>query len=908
MNAVALWMTIRSIALWTLTAPTPDLLTNGGMEAPLDSQGQPPGFSLAPFDSRTTAAGSFELVDNGHTGRRALKVSRSNSDSGYALNIMIPTFEPSTAPRRLLLLCWVKRAGDHRDGVAPCLEHQVFTPQWYGACKSLRTTAPHPYSDGWSKQAVLLEQLPEKTIKYLRFAIEVGRPGDGLIIDDVELYDVTSWSQPDIDAMMKPSDEGQADVPTDTQPARQGNLLENSSFELGLARGWSIQGPLPEEQLKSIDPSVARHGRTSLRLSVTPGQTVRLTGKFLSVRPHQTHTLSAWVRSDVQNASVSLSFENGYVPDHGSPHRVAVHASPPMNGWRRLSATGVTQPGPRDAYAVIITATGPTSGNVWVDAVQYEEGPLTDYRPRDTIEAALSLPDPTGISTWDTDVRYAVHIANWGLQAVPVKLRTEVRDFWNRPVDRPRISDVSARPGLTTVDRSHAVGARGSLRMKLWIDARQAPEDEATLTIVPEPKFPGRHPDSQFGQHARLEPWQLGVAKRLGAGWVRLHDVETCLSWDGSEPQPGQWVWADEKIQAAHRAGLEVLGVFGRPPAWAADERSKRTSTTGWFYPSDLNLWARYIETVARHYRGKVNVWEIWNEPCWAGFGMDGDGTRYAALAKVTYAAAKKGNPDCTVLGLVTSEAAPAFNRAALAGGAMQACDIVSWHIYTGRGTDVLGRGRLLREMLGLDRVRKDLWMTEGIGGYTRTWHSLLIDAVDDPYSRQPQAPKLTGEQAAVAGAIAIAGVLGGDSKKVFWYWSPWEGSGSIRPDRYTWFEYDGQLKPHAAACAVSAHFLDGTTPHRCLSLPNGLTACLFKQGTSAVAVLWGRGDGKSQLVLPDSSTQPALRLEVFDVMGNPILIREAGQITDRWPMYVTAKGAQPSDLAAIFKPKGSAK
>ncbi len=888
------------LAVWIAACgptPTPNLLTNGDMEAPVGRDGQPPGMRVCPVDSRTKASGSFRIVTDVHSGRRALQITRSNTDRGYALYLQIPTFEPASPPRRFVVVGWVKTLGGRRRGNAPHLEYQAFTPEWVGACRLVRMTERSPYAGGWGKLAILLEQTRGTTLKCFRFLVEAARPGDGVIVDDLAFYDVTSWASADVEAVMRPGQQPESRVAVDTQPARQGNLIENSSFELGLSRGWSLLGLLPEAQRQAVDRTVSRHGRASVRLDYAARGRSTLAGKFRTVRVHQTHTLSAWVRAEKPGATVTLRFESGYVPRGGVPHHHQTIKKLTPGQWLRVVASGVTQPGPENAYAIRIAATGPDSGCVWVDAVQFEQGPLSDYRPRQTVEAALQPVDPAGISGWVEPVRYVIRVANDGDSDARLGLRTETTDFWQRPVHQASVGLRAFPAGVTTIERSCKPPARGSLRVRLWVVGRAAPEDEITLTVVPPQRHPGRHPQSRFGQHVRLEPWQLGVAKRLGACWVRLHDVERCLSWDGVEPKPGRWVWADDKIGFAHEAGLEVLGVLGRAPAWAAgDEQGRQPSRGGWYYPADLGAWSKYVETVTRHYRGRVDVWEIWNEPWLANFGI-GDGTKYAALARAAFRAAKRGNPDCTIIGMCTHEGMVQFNRAAIKGGAMKHCDLVSYHTYTSTGTDAYGRGRLLRDMLGLDRTNKGVWMTEGLGGYTYTWHSLLIDAVDDPYSRRPLAPKFTSERAACTGAVALAGTLATGAEKAFWYWSPWEGAGSLRPDRYTWFEYDGQLKPYAAAYAVSAHFLDGTRSVARRMSRDHLVACVFERDGQAVAVLRWQGEGGTRLALPSRRASKDALLTVFDMMGNPRTPVDGSIEVTSDPIYVQADGSRGTDL-----------
>ena len=881
-------------------SPTPNLLVNGDFEADWTGS-QPPGFRISPVDSRTKAAGTFGLMTDAHSGKQALRIERTNTDNGYASAVWltIPTFTPATPPRRIAFTCWVKPVTKQGRLPGPHVIWQAFSPEWVGACHVVRAIEPDPYAPTWGKVGVLLEQLPRKTFKHFRFLIEAREPGDAIAIDDVACFDVTDWPRSAVDALLKREQEPVPATATDRWPFREGNLLQNSSFELGLSGGWSLPGPTPPEQLGMLDPAKAQHGNASVRLDYSAGGRQTLTGRFRPVRIGQTHTLSAWVYTQDAGATVILGFENGYVPQGGGPHRCVIRKTLEPGTWQRVKVGGVTKAGPASAYGISITAAGSTAGHVWVDSVQFEEGPARPFAPARPLEAAWLLPKPSGISPWDEPVCYAIRVANYTADAIPATLTTQTCDFWDRKVHDEVIGPRSFAPGVTIIERTERPQTRGAQRLRLRMDERAELEDEVTLTVVPRVRYPSRQPASRFGQHVRLEPWQLGIAKGLGACWARMHDVDFCLSWDQAEPKPGQWVWADDKIDLAHRLGVEVLGVLGRTPGWALGPKQDGTTARGgWFYPPDLKAWAHYVQTVTRHYRGKVDVWEIWNEPY--GFGI-GDGTKYAALARAAYPAAKRGNPDCTILGLCTHEGVAAFNRDALAGGAMSACDLVSFHCYTHDGTDAYRRGIEVREVLGLADTDKKVWMSEGMGGYTMSWHSLLIDAVDDPYSRRPGAPRLSSEAAAATGARAIANTLATGAEKTFWYWSPWESASSIRPDRYTWFEYDGQLKPYAAAYAVAAHFLDGTRSAGRITARDHLTVCLFERDDEAVAVLWWEAEGKTTVPLPLAAGQPERRLQAFDMMGNSLPSTNSKLAVGLHPIYVHATGQRASDLPALL-------
>lgn len=194
-----------------------------------------------------------------------------------------------------------------------------------------------------------------------------------------------------------------------------------------------------------------------------------------------------------------------------------------------------------------------------------------------------------------------------------------------------------------------------------------------------------------------------------------------------------------------------------------------------------------------------------------------------------------------------------------------------------------------MQDVLGLADTGKPLWHTEGLGGYTRTWHSYVVDAVDDPYSRRPGAPTFAPEDAAEAGVRAMANILAAGAEKVFWYWSPWEDGGSIRPDRYTWFEFDGQLKPHAAAYATCAWFLEDGDPIGRVET-DAVTVCLFARGDDAVAVAWAASEAGTALPLPKEAT-------AYDLMGSRIEPETGVLALSTSPVYV----AMPAERALAW-------
>ena len=54
------------------------------------------------------------------------------------------------------------------------------------------------------------------------------------------------------------------------------------------------------------------------------------------------------------------------------------------------------------------------------------------------------------------------------------------------------------------------------------------------------------------------------------------------------------------------------------------------------------NVWARFVATAVARYRGRVDAWEVWNEPDFSQF-WSGSVADYARLLKVAWLAARSG-------------------------------------------------------------------------------------------------------------------------------------------------------------------------------------------------------------------------------------------------------------------------
>lgn len=214
-------------------------------------------------------------------------------------------------------------------------------------------------------------------------------------------------------------------------------------------------------------------------------------------------------------------------------------------------------------------------------------------------------------------------------------------------------------------------------------------------------------------------------ASDMKAAGVESWRVE--FAWDLIEPSPGAFNWAatDRKVLAAARAGIDVLGLALRAPAWANGGSGdpfvppkKPSDYAGYLtalitrYGPNGSLWVEHPEVPRR----AVRTWEIWNEPNLKDyFRAQPFAKPYAALLRAAYPAVHAADPGATVL--MASMANFSWRDLAKllsVSGPKLKFDAAGAHPFSGRPSNAVKIVRLNRDVLdrrGYGKV--PLWLTE---------------------------------------------------------------------------------------------------------------------------------------------------------------------------------------------------
>lgn len=167
-----------------------------------------------------------------------------------------------------------------------------------------------------------------------------------------------------------------------------------------------------------------------------------------------------------------------------------------------------------------------------------------------------------------------------------------------------------------------------------------------------------------------------------GSRWDRFDFRWNVIEGEEERQQPFFFDAHDTVVDRDVAAGLDVIGILGSTPKWAAPgchvaamdspqlppELAARPFVSPlnenepyWWRPCppeglDLpwddpgNLWGNFVYQTVLHFRDRVHVWEIWNEPDLGGTFWTGTVEDYAQLLRVGYQAVKAADADATVL------------------------------------------------------------------------------------------------------------------------------------------------------------------------------------------------------------------------------------------------------------------
>ena len=165
---------------------------------------------------------------------------------------------------------------------------------------------------------------------------------------------------------------------------------------------------------------------------------------------------------------------------------------------------------------------------------------------------------------------------------------------------------VAAKHGITRPITLDVGKAHGVFVAELTMPGVNGYLQDTSFSVLPKPRqvVPA---ESAFGVYATPSEEALRVLARAGFHWTAtLTSAEVMANWGSVESRKGQYAWRDADVDLLRRHGFEIMmNLEGwNYPAWAKSlTRAERTQA-----------FARYVEAIVRHYRGKVRYFTFADE------------------------------------------------------------------------------------------------------------------------------------------------------------------------------------------------------------------------------------------------------------------------------------------------------
>lgn len=758
------------------------------------------------FPIRGLVRGSFSESAEGHAGGKAQLVECTEL-MGAWLQLSAPITGGIVEGHDYEARVWLRP--DRRMDNTALLVHD--STAWF---PKTHATASQNLVHGW--QEIVLRFRATKTDEKALLGVKLEQEGK-LWVDDASIRELTPEERP---------------------PEVSGNLVRDGSFEAGLGSWTSYH-----MGVKIVgDPAAPHGGKVAELPGGGPGR--ELQSSALRAPWGRRHTLSLWLRAS-NEVPVRVMLRDGSTAFAKAEFRVG-------KSWERFTLPVEMPPLPEGFCHVAIS---PGAAVVWADGVQLEAGEnATAYVAAAPLEASIVF-EQMVLTTGETPVGRVV--AN-NTSTEPRKFRgtLRVRDPRRGVVSTvPFAADLT--PGVNELPlppesfaflsaKKDAAPVAGCFLAELSEspDEAAAPLAERSFALLP----------PQPARDAALPP--IGVQVDYGGGPLAARaginlTKSWLLNWGSMESPSGEWRFPrDKSVDEWIALGLRPLAVLSEAPRRLQMVPEKNAADWGWYRAIDPAGLREYARRVAEHYAGKIDTFDLQNEPDVHFHPPAGEkaASNYAREALALAQGIHDAQPNARILlggGVTMSTDPEKWLAGCLAAepGLREVCNGFSYHNYSADPAvtrRTLERLRATMRELGWEQP---IWDTEWNG--THSVASLYRTRPRHLLQRRLTALDTASET--VAGFIHRIGEgLAGSA--IYQSFGP-GGMGSSEFDIFQ--EADGAPRPALPAVAVMVQRLIGAKTLGPVELP-GCWAYRFERADgSAFLVAWAKATEPKPVQIP---------------------------------------------------------
>jgi hypothetical protein len=290
----------------------------------------------------------------------------------------------------------------------------------------------------------------------------------------------------------------------------------------------------------------------------------------------------------------------------------------------------------------------------------------------------------------------------------------------------------------------------------------------------------------------------------------RLWDAD--VTWPDLEPNKGQWQFErlDRYVSLAQQHHTSILLPLGMSPLWA----SARPQVTA--EPKNVDDWRTFVRTVATRYKGRIQAYEIWNEPNLRDF-WTGTTDQMLMLTKEASQIIRSVDPQAIVVSpSATADIGIPWLAEFLKKGGGQFVDVIGYHFYVSKGPEELVPfiqwvQQVISENGSAD---KPIWNTES--GWL--------------------APARFDSEEVAAAYLARAYILGWAAGLQRFYWYAWDNRSMAI---VTYKEVDHAVTPAGYAYNIMEDWLVGARMEGCAESVDHNWTCQLNRSGKKEWIVW---------------------------------------------------------------------
>jgi hypothetical protein len=209
----------------------------------------------------------------------------------------------------------------------------------------------------------------------------------------------------------------------------------------------------------------------------------------------------------------------------------------------------------------------------------------------------------------------------------------------------------------------------------------------------------------------------------MGVKWILA-----TFYWSNIEQEKGQFDFSyyDSYVDNGKKAGKKIVAILAYDVPWLFPDGKRHR----YISPENIPLFLNFVEKTVEHFRGRINVWEIWNEPnfmFWTGSDRE-----FFELAKLTARKIRETNPRVCILGGAFWRVPKSFIRAMFRAGALDDVDGLAFHPYAVNPESAVKLYDKFKSVLSEFNYSGPLWVTEA--GYpTGGWYPTSVNEDEQP-------------------------------------------------------------------------------------------------------------------------------------------------------------------------------